>query len=232
MRKLAAIFIILPLLFCACVPDEQVNTPRPRGYFRIALPDKNYIQCSDSTLPYTMEIPDYSMLFQSSAPNAPSTWKDLFFGDFQATLYLSYNEITSDSLFAELVNQSWEMTEAHQQMSQAMKDTIILRPDAKVYGTVIELGGNAASLLQFYMTDSTKNFLRGSLYFYAVPNKDSLQPVVDYIKKDIFHLVETLQWETPAESIMQLDVVPEIPEEDKNKLLKGDGNADKYSNLP
>ena len=81
-------------------------------------------------------------------------------------------------------------------MSQAMKDTIILRPDAKVYGTVIELGGNAASLLQFYMTDSTKNFLRGSLYFYAAPNKDSLQPVVDYIKKDIFHIVQTLQWKS------------------------------------
>lgn len=197
MKLSTAIVVVIAFLFAACSPDE-VFTPRPRGYFRIALPEKKYVLYSDSTSAYTMEIPSYAQMFRSSAPNTPSTWKDLYFGEFKATVYLSYHEITSDSLFAQLINQSWELSEAHHEMSQAFKDSIILRPDDHVFGTVIELGGSAASLLQFYLTDSTKNFIRGSLYFYAVPNKDSLKPVVDYIKQDVFHMVETLKWKSPG----------------------------------
>lgn len=197
MKLLAPILFLFAIVFSSCAPDE-VFTPRPRGYFRIALPEKKYVLYNDTTAPYTMEIPEYAQMFRSSAPNAPSTWKDLYFGNFKATLYLSYHEITSDSLFAQLINQSWELTEAHHEMSQALKDSLILRPEDRVFGTVIELGGSAASLVQFYLTDSVKNFVRGSLYFYAVPNKDSLKPVVDYIKQDVFHIVETLKWTKPA----------------------------------
>ncbi|MFT7352979.1 MAG: hypothetical protein ACI9XR_002770, partial [Flavobacterium sp.] len=39
-----------------------------------------------------------------------------------------------------------------------------------------------------------KNFIKGSLYFYAKPNYDSILPAVNYIKEDILHLVETLEW--------------------------------------
>ena len=200
MKLLAPIAVLIAFILSSCEPDV-VSTPRPIGYFRIALPEKNYKLYSDSSAPYTIEIPEYSRMYRSSAPDAPATWKDLYFGEFKATLYMSYHEITSDSLFAQLINQSWELTEAHHEMSQAMKDSLILRPEDRVFGTVIELGGNAASLVQFYLTDSVKNFIRGSLYFWAVPNKDSLQPVVDYIKKDVFHIVETLKWTQPAERI-------------------------------
>lgn len=200
MKSFVPLVVLLAFCFASCEPDV-VYTPRPRGYFRIGLPEKKYVQFDSVGVPYTMEIPDYSHMYRSSAPQAPSTWRDLYFGGFKATLYLSYHEITSDSLFRQLINQSWELTEAHHEMSQAMKDSLILRPEDRVFGTVIELGGNAASLLQFYLTDSTKNFVRGSLYFYAVPNKDSLQPVLNYIKQDVFHLVKTLKWkETPAKS--------------------------------
>lgn len=192
MKFLLPLFVAFSFLFAACEPDV-VFTPRPRGYFRIDMPEKKYVLYDDS-IPYSLEIPEYSQMFHSSAPNAPETWRDLYFGGFKATLYLSYHEITSDSLFAQLINQSWELTEAHHEMSQAMKDSMILRPDDRVFGTVIELGGNAASLLQFYLTDSVHNFIRGSLYFYAAPNKDSLQPVLKYIKDDVMHIVATLKW--------------------------------------
>jgi len=213
-------------MFAACEPDV-VFTPRPRGYFRIALPEKKYVRFDDS-VPYSMEIPDYARMFHSSAPNAPETWRDLYFGEFKATLYLSYHEITSDSLFAQLVNQSWELTEAHHEMSQALKDSLILRPEDHVYGTVIELGGNAASLVQFYLTDSVHNFIRGSLYFYAVPNKDSLAPVVNYIKDDVFHIVSTLKWAQPREKTPSSS--PVKSNEAWEKVLKDGGNAGKYSN--
>jgi len=211
MTKVFGLLLIsLSLLISSCA-EEEVFIPRPRGYFRISMPEKKYVEWKGDC-PFTMEIPEYSQMYKSSAPNAPACWKDLFFGKFNATLYLSYHEITSDSLFAQLVNQSWELTEAHHEMSQQLRDSIILRPEDGVSGTVIILGGSAASLVQFYLTDSVKNFVRGSLYFYATPNSDSLQPVVDYIKKDVFHIAETLKWTNPAgkENQVKFPPPPEI----------------------
>lgn len=227
MKLFLPLFIVVAAIFSSCDPDV-VYTPRPRGYFRIELPAKKYVQYDSAGVPYTMEIPEYSRMFPSSAPDAPSTWKDLYFGEFKATLYMSYHEITSDSLFAQLVNQSWELTEAHQSKSQALKDSLILRPDDRVFGTVIELGGSAASLLQFYLTDSTKNFIRGSLYFYAVPNKDSLQPVLDYIKDDVFHIVETIKWKEPGVQFASPNIT-EYPEQPKKRsgIAEGEVVGDK-----
>ena len=54
--------------------------------------------------------------------------------------------------------------------------------------------GNAASQLQFFLTDSIHHFMIGSLYFYSRPNYDSLLPALDYIEKDVIHLMETLEW--------------------------------------
>lgn len=221
------LFILVAFALSSCEPDV-VYTPRPRGYFRIELPAKNYVQYDSTGVPYTMEIPDYARMFPSSAPDAPSTWKDLYFGEFKATLYMSYHEITSDSLFAELINQSWELTEAHHEKSQALKDSLILRPDDRVFGTVIELGGSAASLLQFYLTDSTKNFIRGSLYFYAVPNKDSLAPVLNYIKDDVFHIVETLKWKETSVQFTPPNITA-YPEQPKKRpgITEGEVVGDK-----
>lgn len=211
MKLLAPLVVLIAFTLSSCEPDA-VYTPRPRGYFRIEMPPKNYVNYDSAGVPYTMEIPDYARMFKSSAPEAPETWRDLYFGEFKATLYMSYHEVTSDSLLAELINQSWELTEAHREKSQAMKDSLILRPEDRVFGTVIELGGNAASLLQFYLTDSTHNFIRGSLYFYAVPNKDSLAPVLDYVKDDVFHIVETIKW---REAVKMDIIAPEVSVQDK-----------------
>ena len=65
---------------------------------------------------------------------------------------------------------------------------------SKVYGMMYEVEGNAASNAQFYVTDSTNHFLTASLYFDTRPNYDSILPAVDYVKKDMINLLETLQW--------------------------------------
>ncbi|NOZ45910.1 MAG: gliding motility lipoprotein GldD, partial [Chlorobi bacterium] len=66
--------------------------------------------------------------------------------------------------------------------------------DDNVYGILYDIKGNAASSINFFVTDSTQHFLRGALYFNSKPNKDSLAPVVDFIRKDIVHLMETFKW--------------------------------------
>jgi gliding motility-associated lipoprotein GldD len=67
-------------------------------------------------------------------------------------------------------------------------------PQRGIYGILYELKGNVASPMQFFVTDSTHHFLRGSLYFRTEPNKDSLAPVINFAQKDIRHIIETLNW--------------------------------------
>jgi gliding motility-associated lipoprotein GldD len=71
---------------------------------------------------------------------------------------------------------------------------MISNPEQHVYGMVYEIGGNAASSIQFHVTDSSQNFLRGALYFYAMPNADSLAPVISFVRSDIDHLLKTFKW--------------------------------------
>jgi gliding motility-associated lipoprotein GldD len=186
-------FVFVVLLLASCDEDSSDTTPRPRGYFRIALPAKNYA-AYDAECPYRFEIPEYAQTYMSAAPNAAPCWRDIYFKPFRATLYISYTPITNDTMLGELINQSWELVEAHNKMSMGVRDSAIIRNDAKVYGNVITLSGNAATMAQFYLTDSTNHFLHGSLYFYASPNKDSIAPVLNYLKQDIVHIAQTLQW--------------------------------------
>jgi gliding motility-associated lipoprotein GldD len=181
------------ILFAGCDDDDEIGTPKPRGYFRIEMPEKKYVQY-DAECPFTMEIPAYSKLYHSAAPNALPCWRDLFFEKFRATIYLSYHQVENDSMLEQLINDNWKFFEAHEQMGGGLRDTAFLRENDRVFGSVVTLGGNAAAQVQFYLTDSTKNFLRGSLYFYSSPNRDSLLPVLDFLRKDIYHMAQTLKW--------------------------------------
>lgn len=198
MQKLLLLSCLLIAgLFTSCEDNDNMGIPKPRGYFRINLPEKKYVQY-DADCPFAFEIPDYAKMYHSAAPNASPCWRDLYFGQFHATLYISYNEINNDTILGKLINESWELTQAHSQVAGGMRDSSILRPKDNVFGSVQMLSGNAATQVQFYLTDSTKHFIRASLYFYSPPNKDSIAPVLDYIRKDIFHIVETLKWkDTP-----------------------------------
>lgn len=210
---------MLVLVFAGCDDDDNTGTPRPRGYLRLALPEKKYVQYNEEC-PFTFEMPDYAKMYHSAAPNAEPCWRDLYFVPFKATLYLSYKDITNDTMIRDLINQSWELVDAHNQMAGGMRDSAILRPNAHVYGSVQSLSGNAATQVMFYLTDSTKHFIRGSLYFYATPNKDSIAPVLDFLKKDIYHIAETMQWKdgsapAPAASAEKKSSDRELTPEEK-----------------
>jgi gliding motility-associated lipoprotein GldD len=197
-RLLILPFAVVSFSLAGCDDDDdEVQTPRPRGYFRIALPAKKWVSY-DAECPYTFEMPDYARVVPSMANNPEPCWRDVQMDRFGATIYLSYKEITSDTLLEQLINTSWQLTEKHRSKAQGRKEMEVMRPEDKVYGTVVDVGATAATAIQFYLTDSTKHFIRGSLYFMAVPNKDSLKPVLDFIRQDVEHLTQTLKWKTGA----------------------------------
>lgn len=167
--------------------------PKPRGYFRISLPEKNYAE-TDSALPYSFEIPEYAQLKPDNTGTNEPNWVNIDFPRFNAKIHMSYKPV-KDNLY-QLLEDNRELAFKHTVKADAIKEQLFESPEKHVYGILYEIRGNTASPAQFFLTDSTRHFLRGSLYFNTVPNKDSIAPVLDFLKKDITHLMETLVWKS------------------------------------
>lgn len=64
----------------------------------------------------------------------------------------------------------------------------------RVFAKYFSFVGNAPSNTQFYITDSTSVYLKGSLYFDSKPNYDSLLPSIYLINNDIRKMIQTFNW--------------------------------------
>jgi gliding motility-associated lipoprotein GldD len=168
--------------------------PKPRGYFRISLPEKKYTLFDSCSLPYTFELPLYSEVRPAGESENEPNWTNLTFPRFKAKLHLSYKNI--DNNLYQLLEDNRELAFKHTVKADAIKEKLFESPEKNVYGILFDIKGNTASPVQFFVTDSTKHFLRGSLYFHTVPNKDSIAPVLKFVRQDIIHLIETLKWKT------------------------------------
>lgn len=180
-------------LLVACNSDY---TPKRRGYFRIDFPKHEYRVFNQSGYPYTFEYPVYGQVTQDSTffettPENPY-WINIDFPQFKGKIYISYKEIGKTD-FNKLVNDAFTMTYKHSSKATEIRDSLMRTP-AGVSGVFFEVGGNAATAKQFFVTDSAKHFLRGALYFDATPNEDSLSIVNDFLQTDMKHLINTLQW--------------------------------------
>ena len=167
-------------------------TPKPRGYFRIALPKKAYTLFDSAGFPYSFEYPTYAKIVSDKEANAEPYWVNINYRGYKAVLHLSYKKINND--LPTLLEDVHAFVYKHTIKADAILETNYSSSERKVYGTLYDIEGNAASALQFYLTDSTKNFVRGALYFYTRPNKDSLAPVVEFFRKDVVRLVDTFTW--------------------------------------
>lgn len=189
------ILLLFLLVVCGC---KEIAVPKPKGYFRIDLPSKEYILFNgiDSTsvyLPLSFEYPVYGKISYKSDVQSEPGWFNIDFPLYKAKVYFTYKDIRND--LADLMEQTYKMNvKNHISKADAINETSINDPDNKVYGILYDLKGSTATAVQFFVTDSVKHFLRGSLYFSAVPNPDSLAPVNEFFRADIIHMIETLKW--------------------------------------
>lgn len=182
-------FIAAILLSVSC---KQDYVPKPRGFFRIEFPKKTYHQLYSEAFPYRFEIPDYSQIVPDNEPGAEPFWVNLMIPAHKAELHISYKKIENN--LAKLTEDSRALAYKHSIKADAINERIFVNPAKKVFGTIYQIDGNAASPLQFFLTDSTHNFLRGALYIREVPNIDSIRPVIDFLTPDVIHLIETTEW--------------------------------------
>lgn len=185
-NKFFVLFIVFILVFSSCKDKNPV--PKPKAYFRIDFPEKSYKQY-DEDCPFKFEIPVYAFLIKNKEENC---WMDIFFPENKATIYMTYKVLKNN--LREYLDDQHEFVYKHVVKADAIEETGFVNQDDKVYGTLYHIKGNTASSLQFYLTDSTNHFLRGSLYFDVSPNKDSLAPVIQFIREDIEHFMESFSW--------------------------------------
>ncbi len=187
-RQYHMILLLLMLLALAC---QRSYTPKPRGFLRIDFPAKEYV-LFDSVCPYTFEYPSYGKIVPDTDYLTEPCWINIDFPDFDGIIHISYKEVNQN--LNDFIEDSRALTYKHTIKADAIKETVYSNPELEVHGILYDIKGNAASSIQFYLTDSNAHFLRGSLYFNVQPDKDSLAPVISFFREDIIHLVESFAW--------------------------------------
>ena len=189
--KLSAFLMLVAsatFLFSSC---ESEFTPKPKGYFRIDFPKKEYVQF-DAGCPFSFALPAYCSAIPYVGAQQEKCWMNLDFQKYNAKIHLSYFDIKND--LNKHLEDSRSLAYKHIVKADGIEETPFMNPVKKVYGLVYSISGNAASELQFYITDSSSHFLRGALYFNASPNSDSTAPVLNFLRADVNKMIESFEW--------------------------------------
>ena len=195
-QKYAFLLLCSSLLFWAC--EETLTTPKPRAYPRVVYPKKEYVPFDANYCSFVFEQPAYATIekdtsFFGEKPQ-DECWFNLDVKQLNAKIYCSYSPIHSRAELDELVKDAYNMTNKHNIKANYIDEIPINRGKDHVHGVFFSLEGSAASTCQFFVTDSTQHFLRGALYFNTQTKPDSLAPVIQFMKADLNHLVQTVRW--------------------------------------
>lgn len=181
---------IFSLIFISC----QDYTPRPKGYPRIDFPKKEYKKAQTVTCPFAFQIPKYTNLSVMDKTDAEPCWYNLNFVPFNATLHLSYKNISPEKSIEAYIEDTRELVFKHTVKAEEIEEREI-NNHKDVKGIFYDIKGETATSINFFVSDYQHHFLRGAFYFNSKTRIDSVQPVVDFVKRDLIHLIKTLSWE-------------------------------------
>jgi gliding motility-associated lipoprotein GldD len=185
------------IIFCAVACYDTDFQPRKRGYYYAALPKKEYTTFNTAGYPFSFSYPVYgkpvkdTQLFKNFSESP--YWINIDFAELNGKLHLTYKPITSEESFVNLIKDAYHLSHVHDKKATYIKEPEF-HTSNNVHGTFFEVGGNAASALQFFATDSHKHFIRGALYFNATPNSDSIAPASKFLIEDAQYFIKTLKW--------------------------------------
>ena len=136
---------------------------------------------------YSFDINSNAIITEKGDCNFEITYPNM-----KATIYLSYKPVNNNIKL--LLQDAQKLTYQHVIKADDILEQPYINSEKRVFGMFYQVDGNAATNTQFYLTDSTNNFVAGSVYFYAKPNFDSIMPAASYIKNDVQNLMESLKW--------------------------------------
>lgn len=209
-RSTIIVFTVFTMISC----NSDYTSKKP-GYFHIELPEHAYTKFDLPGFPYTFEYPVYAVTVRDSTyfDSTPENdyWVNIDFPQFDARIFLSYKIIGGrafykvkgsdgkykDSIgineFDRMVNDAFNLTIKNEAVATRIDDSLFRTPN-NITGVYFKVGGNAATATQFFVSDTTRHFLRGALYFNATPKADSIRPVQQFLEADIRHMINTFRW--------------------------------------
>ena len=183
--------LILPLFFLLSCSEDYL--PKPKGYNKIDLPPHSFQELKEDH-PYVFEYSKSAVITKDESAIAEPHWINVFYPEFHAYIQLTYKKIKGKiENLDEHIDDSHKLAGKHNIKAYSIEEGVVKTPNGYT-ATVFELTGEVPSQFQFYVTDSTSNFLRGAIYFLTATKNDSLAPVIEYMKYDAMHMVNTLEW--------------------------------------
>jgi gliding motility-associated lipoprotein GldD len=173
------------------------HLPKDKAYPRVYLPKKEYVNYS-SECGYSFQIPKYATVenkdyFRNERLESDSCWVNIAFPSFNGKLHISFKNYPNPDTLSRMMEDHYRLTSKHTIKATYIRDSIIDLPNLK--GLIYSVGGNAASDKQFVLTDYKNRFIRGAMYYSNRPNADSMRPVIDFVDRDIMHLIHTFKFD-------------------------------------
>ena len=175
--------LIFALSLFSCGED---TLPKPKSQLSLDYPSPTYTKTIEAC-PYSF---DKNVMGDVRYKNDCSAVID--YPKLNASLFLTYRRVNKN--IKSLLNDAQKLTYEHVGKADDIIEEKYVNDQQGAYGMFYDVKGNAASQSQFYITDSTTHFLTGSIYFNVKPNYDSIYPAAVYLKNDIRHLMESIEW--------------------------------------
>ncbi len=182
MRKVFGFIFLFFLMAC-----EGEMLPKPKAFLDLSYEKATYEKLSLQR-PYTFFVSNTSTI-----KDEPNNWLKIQYPTLKASINITYRPIKNN--IRELIQESEKLVVKHTVKADKISSQVFTDDKKRVFGTLHEISGDAASQIQFHVTDSSHHFIKGALYFNVKPNYDSILPAVTYLKKDIMKLIETIKWE-------------------------------------
>ena len=182
-KKISLFFLVLAGTSC-----ENNYQPKPKGYNQIFLPQALYIN-TEYNNSYSFKRNSITKITK----NQNYGWLNLSYLRYKAELLITYKKVLSNQHLNQLINESYKLINQHKTKASSIKETEVITLSGK-RATIVYIEGEVPTPFQFIITDSSSNFLRAALYFEKPLINDSISPVVEYIKKDMIHILNTLEW--------------------------------------
>lgn len=183
MRKFLIPLLSFLLIFISCKED---TLPKPKGFLKLDYHTPQY-ELIENSCNYQFEKSEFASLRYKN-----NCWMELNYPEQKATIHITYRAVNKN--LNEILKEVEKLTFEHAVKAETINSQSYENFERKVYGKMYFVEGNAASNIQFHLTDSAKHVVAGALYFYSKPNYDSIVPAVKYLEKDIKHLMETFNW--------------------------------------
>lgn len=181
--KLICILVLFLSVAWSCKEDVL---PKPKAQLRLEYAEPSY-DLIQTDCPYIFEKSNSAILKVNK-----KCWVNLEYQTLNASINMTYRPV-EDNL-KELFLEAEKLTFNHAIKADGISSVPYANKDKKVYGSIFEVTGNAASPIQFHVTDSVQNFITGAVYFNVQPNYDSIKPAINYLQNDIIHMIESMEW--------------------------------------